>query len=320
MVINLVALGAIALTFALLNDRMLTAANLTNVLRQVAAVVIVGAAVTPLMVSGGLDLSVGGVVALSGILAAHLSQSMPLPIAFAIAIAAGAAVGLVNGLLVVGVGINSVIATLGTMYVSRGSALLFTGGQPVYQVPPGYSALGAGYILGIPNPVWVMLVVVAVFTILERRTLLGKYAVASGSNSLAAFLCGVPVRRTQMGLYVLSGMMAGLAGVLISSRLKSGLPTVGVGFEFDVIVATVLGGTSLAGGEGTIIGMLVGAIIVGVLNNGLNLLGVPSFWQIVAQGSVLVLAVALDVTLRKQRMRVRRRANVPTRSAARPSA
>jgi ribose/xylose/arabinose/galactoside ABC-type transport system permease subunit len=307
MVINLVALFLLAVTYLLLSDRFFTGTNLTNVLRQVAAVIIVGAPVTLLMVSGGLDLSVGGVLALSGVLAAHLAQDLPIPLAFAIAVLAGASVGLINGFLVVVVGINAVIATLGTMYVSRGTALLFTGGTPVYQVPPGYATLGAGDMAGIPTPVWLMLAVVTIFMVLERYTLLGKYAIAAGSNREAAYLCGIPVRRTQMLLYVLSGAMAGLAGVMISSRLNSGLPTVGVGFEFDVIVATVLGGTSLAGGEGTILGTVIGAVIVGVLNNGLNLLGVPSFWQTVAQGSVLVLAVALDVVLRNQRLRVRRK-------------
>ena len=300
LLINLIALGILCVVLTLLNDRFLTQTNITNVLRQIAAVVTVGAAITLLMVSGGLDLSIGGVVALSGCTAALLSNQMPLPMAFVIGTALGGLVGLLNGFLVEIVGINSVIATLGTMYVSRGSALLVTGGVPVYQVPRGYEWIGAGYIGAIPVPVVVMIVTVIVFVLIERRTLLGKYAVAVGSNPQAAYLAGVPIRRTRMTLYILSGLAAGWGGVMISSRLASGIPNAGLGFEFEVIVATVLGGTSLLGGQGTVIGMVIGALIVGTLNNGLNLLGVQSFWQTVALGTVLVLAVGLDAALRRE--------------------
>jgi len=212
----------------------------------------------------------------------------------------------VNAVLAVPFGINSVIATLGTLYVARGTAQLLTGGVAVYGVPDEYQAFGGGSMFGIPNPVLVMLIVVIAFVSLERFTLLGRYAVAVGSNPEASYLSGVPGRRIQAALYVLTGTMAGLAGVMLSSRLSSGQINTGVGFEFDVIVATVLGGTSLAGGEGTVAGMVIGALIIGVLANGLNLLGVPSFWQTVAQGVVLVLAVGLDVFLR-QRLAARRR-------------
>jgi ribose/xylose/arabinose/galactoside ABC-type transport system permease subunit len=300
LLINLIALGILCVVLTLLNDRFLTPANITNVLRQIAAVVTVGAAITLLMVSGGLDLSIGGVVALSGCTAALLSNQMPLPTAFLIGTVVGGLVGLLNGFLVEIVGINSVIATLGTMYVSRGSALLVTGGVPVYQVPRGYEWIGAGYIGAIPVPVVVMIVTVIVFVLIERRTLLGKYAVAVGSNPQAAYLAGVPIRRTRMTLYILAGLTAGWGGVMISSRLASGIPNAGLGFEFEVIVATVLGGTSLLGGQGTVIGMVIGALIVGTLNNGLNLLGVQSFWQTVALGTVLVLAVGLDAALRRE--------------------
>jgi ribose/xylose/arabinose/galactoside ABC-type transport system permease subunit len=317
--INLAALLLLGLVLALLNDRFLTQTNLTNVLRQIAAIATVGAVVTLLMVAGGLDLSIGGVVALSGCTAAIASASMPLPLAFASGVGVGALVGLLNGFLVVIVGINSVIATLGTMYVSQGSALLVTGGVPVYQVPRGYEWLGAGYVGPVPAPVLVMLASVLVFTLVERRTLLGKYAVAVGSNQQAAFLSGIPVRQTQMALYVLSGTMAGFGGVMISSRLASGIPNAGLGFEFEVIVATVLGGTSLLGGEGTVVGMLLGALIVGTLNNGLNLLGVQSFWQTVALGVVLVLAVGLDAAMRRGSARAAGRSARRGRSAVEPA-
>jgi ribose/xylose/arabinose/galactoside ABC-type transport system permease subunit len=300
LLINIVALVVIGLVFASLSDRFLTTANATNVLRQVAPVIIIGAAVTPLMVSRGLDLSVGGVVALSGVTAALVADDLPLPAAFGVGILAGSAVGVVNAVVAVQFGVNSVIATLGTMYVATGTANLLSDGVPIYEVPDDYDRFGNSFIGGIPTPVWVMLVILTLFIWLERKTLLGRYATAVGSNPEAAFLSGIPAKRTEMALYVLSGTMAGLAGVLISSRLASGLPNVGAGYEFQVIVATVLGGTSLAGGEGTVLGMAIGALIIGVLGNGLNLLGVPSFWQTVTQGVVLVLAVALDVALRKR--------------------
>ena len=313
MAINLIALGAICLVFSILAPRFSSPDNLWNILRQISAVLIVGSAVTMLMVSGGFDLSVGAVLALSGVTAALLSEQMPVPLAFLIATMVGAAVGMLNGFLVVVIGINAVIATLGTLYVSRGTALLLSNGVPVYSVPSDFKWLGTGYLGPVPIPVVTAGICLLVFTILERRTLLGRYAVAVGSNPTAAQLSGVPLQQTRFILYTLSGATAGLAGCVWASRVNSGLSTVGVGFEFDVIVATLLGGTSLLGGQGTVIGMAVGALIVGVLNNGFNILGVQSFWQTVALGTVLVLAVGLDAVLRREDLavRVRRRARGP---------
>jgi ribose/xylose/arabinose/galactoside ABC-type transport system permease subunit len=317
--INLLALGVICLVLSFLTPRFASTDNFWNVLRQISAVLIAGSAVTMLMVSGGLDLSVGGVLALSGVTAALLSDQLPLPLAFLAATLLGASVGLLNGFLAVVIGINAVIATLGTMYVSRGSALLVSNGVPVYDVPPDFKWLGTAYLGPAPVPVVVAIVCLVVFTILERRTLLGRYAVAVGSNATAAELSGVPIRRTRFILYTLSGAMAGLAGCVWASRINSGLSTVGVGFEFDVIVATLLGGTSLLGGQGTVMGMAIGALIVGVLNNGLNLLGVQSFWQTVALGTILVLAVGLDAILRREDLaaRIRRRTRGPEPAGAR---
>jgi ribose transport system permease protein len=225
---------------------------------------------------------------------------MPVPLAFIAGTLVGGAVGLANGVLVVGVGINSVVATLGTMYLTRGSALLVTGGVPVYTVPESYQTLGTGYIGPVPIPTLIMLGLVVVMTVVERRTWLGKYARATGSNPVSARLAGVPTRRVQLIFFVLAGLAAGFAGILTSSRVGGGIPTVAQGLEFSVVVAAVLGGTSLAGGEGTVVGMLLGAVLLGTLNNGLNLLGVPTFWQTVTLGVVLVLAVLLDVVLRRR--------------------
>jgi ribose/xylose/arabinose/galactoside ABC-type transport system permease subunit len=305
MAINVLALFIICVTLAALSPQFTTITNVANVLRQIAPVIIVASVVTILMVSGGLDLSVGGVVALSGVAAALLSQQLPIPLAFALATLLGAVIGSINGFLVVIVGVNSVIATLGMLYVSRGSALLISGGVPVYNVPTDFRWLGTESIGPIPLAVIVALAMVVFFTIIQRRTIVGRYAVAVGSNANAARLSGVPIKRTRFALFAMSGASAGFAGCLVASRVNAGLSTVGVGFEFDVIVATILGGTSLLGGEGTVIGAFIGAVIVGVINNGLNLLGVQAFWQTVALGTVLVLAVALDAVLRREHIAVR---------------
>jgi ribose transport system permease protein len=208
---------------------------------------------------------------------------------------------LVNALLIVGLRINPVIATLGSLYVSRGVANLLTDGKPVHGVPADYGSLGTGFVGLVPRPVLIMLVVVVTLSVLQSRTVLGRYAAAIGSSTEAATLAGIRVERVRMLLYVLTGAAAGLGGIIVSSRLNSGQPTAATGFEFDVIVACILGGTTLRGGEGTIGGSVVGALIVGVLNNGLNLLGVQTFWQTIVQGTILVLAVALDLFIRERR-------------------
>lgn len=297
--INLFLLAALCLGLALANDNFIDPDNLRNVLRQISVVAIVGAGFTLVMVAGGLDLSIGGVVAVSGVVAAWLAvNGVSIPIAFLVGALVGALVGVVNGLLVVKLRINSVIATLGTLYVCRGVANLITDGLPIHGVPSGYETLGTGYLGGVPIPVIAMVGVVVLFTVIQRRTLLGKFAVAVGSNFEAARLSGVRVDVVRITLYVLSGAMAGFGGVILSSRLSSGQPTAGIGLEFDVIVAAILGGTSLLGGEGTVIGTAIGALIIGVLNNGLNLLGVATFWQQVVQGLILVAAVGADILLR----------------------
>lgn len=306
--INVAILLLLVAGLALISEHFLSFENLRNVLRQISVVAIVASAVTLVMVAGGLDLSVGGVVALSGVVSALLAvNGLPIPLAFAAGVATGALVGFINGFLVVQMGLNSVIATLGTLYMAKGVASLITGGVPVHNVPAGYSTIGTGFVAGIPIPVIVMLAVVAVFAVLQRATLLGKFAIAIGSNFEAARLAGIRVNAVRMTLYVLSGTMAGLGGILISSRLSSGQPTAASGLEFDVIVAAILGGVSLAGGEGSVIGTLIGALILGVISNGLNILGVEPFWQTILQGVILVVAVSIDIVLRGSGRRLLRR-------------
>jgi len=190
------------------------------------------------------------------------------------------------------------------MYLTQGTALLVTHGVPIYSMPDGYEIVGAGYLGPVPAPIIIMLLAVLIMTFVERRTLLGRYARATGSNPEAARLTGVPTRRVQWILFALAGAVAGWGGIMISSRAGGFFATVGEGFEFQVIVAAVLGGTSLLGGEGLVFGTLLGALIVGTLNNGMNLLGVPTFWQTAVLGTTLVLAVVLDAMLRRRARRV----------------
>jgi ribose transport system permease protein len=300
--VNVAVLALLWIVLSIAADNFLDSTNAKNIARQISVVAVVAAASTLVMVGGGLDLSVGGAAALSGVAAALIAgQGASTEVAFVLGACAGMGVGLVNGILIVVWGINPVIATLGTLYVSRGVANLLSDGLPIYDVPPDWASLGTGFTLGLPTPFVVLVLVVAALWCVQRFTLLGKYAVAIGSNREAAVLAGIPVRRVGIGLYVISGAAAGLGGILLTSQLNSGQPTAGTGLEFDVIVAAILGGTSLSGGEGSVFGTLIGALIVGTVNNGLNLLGVQTFWQTVVQGLILVIAVGLDTLVRRRR-------------------
>jgi ribose/xylose/arabinose/galactoside ABC-type transport system permease subunit len=306
---RMVILGVLILlmiVMSLLTPKFSNPVNLTNVLRQTSMVIISACAGTMVMISGGLDISVGGVLALTGVVAAKLAvMGYPLGLAILIGTLSGGLIGMINGTLIVKLRITPVIATLGTMNIARGLAFLISGGRAVVTgLPPGFRLPGRSYVGPIPTPVIVVVVVVVIFHFLLHHTLLGKYTYAIGGNRETARLSGIPVGRIQFILYSLVGLMTGVAGVIMASRLASGQPDVGFGFEFDTIVAIILGGTSLAGGEGTIFGTVIGALIVGVLNNGLNLLGVHTFYQYVLQGVVLIFAVLLDMTLKGQGLRL----------------
>lgn len=303
-VVNTVILVLLWVFLSFAADNFLDVTNAKNILRQISVVAIVAAAATLVMVGGGLDLSVAGVAAISGVSAALLSvHGLPMELSFVLGALVGVGVGLINGILIVNVGLNPVIATLGTLYVSRGVANLLSDGLPIYDLPLDWSRLGTGTTLNLPTPAVILAIVVAVLWFVQRYTLLGKYTVAIGSNFEAARLAGIPVNRVRVALYVISGAAAGIGGIVLTSILNSGQPTAGVGLEFDVIVAAILGGTSLTGGQGSVFGTLIGALIVGTLNNGLNLLGVQSFWQTIVQGLILVGAVALDALIQKRRGR-----------------
>ena len=302
---SLITLGILVLimiVLTILSKEFLTFVNITNVLRQVAIVIITGSAVTLLMISGNIDLSVGSTVALTGVLAASFAASgMGLWLAMILAMLVGCLVGAFNGIMVTKLRITPVIATLGTLYVGRGLALIFCNGRSInVGLPLRYADLGRGFVGPFPIVLIFVVIIAGVFYFMERKTLLGKYSFAIGGNKTAAVLSGVNADSIVFVLYVLAGLLAGFSGVLLGSRLGAGDPNVGQGFEFDVIVAIVLGGTSLAGGEGSIIGMVIGALVVGFLGNGLNLLGVYSFYQSVFKGIVLVGAVLLDTFLKSK--------------------
>lgn len=293
----------IFITLSLLTDKFLTVTNLMNVSRQIAVVVITGAAVTLLMITGNMDLSVGSVLCLAGVINAELAvMGLPLWACACLSTLMGGVCGAINGFNVTKMKVTPVIATLGVMYVARGLGYIICDGKTVnIGLPANYSDFGRALVFGrIPIVFVIMVIVVAVFMFVQSKTLLGKYTYAIGGNRTAAVLSGINADKMTFILYVIVGMFAAFSGVIMGSRLGVGDPNVGTGFEFDVIVAIVLGGTSLQGGEGKVFGMLVGALIVGFLGNGLNLMGVGSFYQDVLKGVVLVLAVIADGAFKRK--------------------
>jgi ribose transport system permease protein len=300
----LLVMGAV---LTITTSEFLTETNLLNVARQVSLIVIVGMGMTFLLTSGGMDISVGAVVAFTGTLAAGLCVAgWPMLLAFLAATLAGGVIGALHGVLIVRGGMSPIIVTLGTMFAVRGIAYLYTnsvsGGTSIsLGLPDSFTALGSNYVLGVPVPVIIATVAVAVFWFIYNRTLLGKHTRAVGGNDEAARLSGVSVGRVLFTIYTITGLLAGFSGVILSSRLASGQPSAGDGFEFDVIIAVLIGGTSLFGGKGTIVGTVIGGLIIGVLSNGLTLLGTDSNWQQVVKGAVLVAAVLLDTRVRSRR-------------------
>ncbi len=285
----------------LLTPHFLTLSNLSNVAQQTAINAIIAAGMTFVIISAGIDLSVGSIVALAGVvLGSLLSPNMPLPVALAAALVAGSACGLCNGVLIAFGRLPPFIATLGMMSVARGLALLYAHGRPISDFSERFRFIATGKCLGIPMPVLIMAVVYLLGYFLLTRTKLGRYTYAIGGNEQATRLSGVDVRFYKTLVYGLSGLLSGLAAILLTARLNSAQPIAGIMYELDAIAATVIGGTSLMGGEGKIAGTLVGALIISVLRNGLNLLDVSSYVQQTVIGSVIILAVFLDMSLKRR--------------------
>jgi ribose transport system permease protein len=285
---------------AIATPHFLTVSNLLNVLEQTALNAIVAVGMTFVIISGGIDLSVGSVLAFAGIgLALALQSGAPVPLAIALALAMGVSCGLVNGLLITLGRLPPFIATLGMMSVARGAALMLAEGRPISGFSQDFRALATERVLGIPAPVVITIVIYAVAHFVLTRTVFGRTTYAIGGNEEAARLSGVRVQFHKTAVYGVAGLTSAAAAIVLTARLNSAQPTAGTMYELDAIAATVIGGTSLLGGEGSQTGTLIGALIMGVLRNGLNLLNVSSFFQQVVIGLVIIGAVLVDMGLKR---------------------
>ena len=280
----------------------LTQKNVFNVLRQISTNLYLACGMTMVIILGGIDLSVGSIIALSGCLAAGCVSRYNLPIAVAIlvGILVGLVVGMFNGWVIAKTTIPPFIVTLATMNIAKGLAYVYTGGSPVRVVTKEWQFVGAGYIGPVPTPVVILVLVLIITAIIMNKTKLGRHLYAVGGNAQAAHFSGISVSKVKFLVHTYSGIMAGLAGIVLASRMYSGQPTAGEGAEMDAIAAVVVGGTSMAGGSGKIGGTIIGALIIGILNNGLNLMNVNSFWQYVVKGCVILLAVYVDYVRNKK--------------------
>jgi ribose/xylose/arabinose/galactoside ABC-type transport system permease subunit len=298
----LIALIGLSLALWSLTPHFLTLTNLLNIAEQTTIIAIVAVGMTWVIISAGIDLSVGSALAFCGVvMASTLHAGWPLPAALLTGFGTGLALGVLNGLLVARGRLPPFIATLGMMSVARGLALMYTDGRPISGFSQSFRQISTGSVLHIPISVLIMAAVYLLSHTLLTKTRFGRYVYAIGGNQEAAILSGVNVSRIKILVYGQCGMLSGLAAILLTARLNSAQPIAGIMYELDAIAATVIGGTSLLGGEGTIFGTLVGALIIGVLRNGLNLLGTPSFTQQVVIGSVIIVSVLLDMTLRAGR-------------------
>ncbi|WP_235844333.1 ABC transporter permease [Crenobacter intestini] len=293
----LIGLIVLCVVLAVMSDNFLTVGNLLNVMRQVSINALIAFGMTFVILSGGIDLSVGAILALSGAVTAGLMASGTDPVLATFAgLACGTLMGAFNGLAITKGRLAPFIVTLATMTIFRGLALVYTGGRPVTGLNSDFFfMLGNGYLGAlVPMPVITMFIAFGVLWFILKRTAFGRHVYAVGGNEEASRISGVRVDRVKIMIYATSGFLAALAGLILTSRLNSAQPTAGTGYELDAIAAVVLGGTSLAGGRGWIVGTLIGALLIGVLNNGLNLLEVSSFYQQVIKGAVILLAVLLD--------------------------
>jgi ribose transport system permease protein len=283
-----------------MNDSFLTSNNLTNVARQVSINAIIAVGMTCAILTGGIDLSVGPVMALSGTVAAGLMiAGIPVPLALLAGVAIGGVFGAINGACIAWARMPPIIVTLATMGIARGLALIYTGGYPISGLPEWFSFFGRGSIAGIQVPILIMVLVYIVAWVILNHMSFGRHVYAIGGNEEAARLSGIRVSRTKLLVYVISGITAAIAGLVLTSRLMSGQPNSGVGFELDAIAAVVLGGAAISGGKGAIIGTLVGAMMLGVLNNGLNLMGVSPYVQNVIKGGIILVAIYISSGKRK---------------------
>ena len=274
--------------------------NILSTARSFSAIAIAGIGVSMVIITGGIDLSLGSVYGLAGVVSALCVVSgIPLFLSLLLGIAAAALVGLANGAMVVYLKLPPFIATLGTMQIARGICYITTQGYPVSGLPESYSVLGQGYFLGVPVPIWVMVLIAILLAIFLNQTTTGRRIFALGGNEEATRISGINTKKLKVLVYTLCSALGGLAGIITASKLGVGQPTAGSGFEMDAIAAVVIGGTSMKGGEGSMLGTLIGILIIGVISNGLNLLGVAQGPQKMVKGLIIVIAVIIDVVRRK---------------------
>lgn len=303
---SLFVLALMIVAMSLFSDRFLTVENSWNILRQVSVNMCLSIGMTLVILSGGIDLSVGSILALVGAITAGLIKApLVLPggvwqLDFTIsgAILSGLLVGMVlgcfNGWVITRLKIPPFVATLAMLSIARGLTMLWTKGFPITGLGPAFAEIGTGYLLGVPMPVWISAALVVVFVVVTKKTRLGRYVYAVGGNERTAQLSGLNVARIKLAIYTIAGALSGVGGLIITSRLDSAQPNAGFGYELDSIASVVIGGTSLSGGRGSVLGTVVGCLIIGVLNTGLVLLDVSPFWQQVVKGFVILLAVAID--------------------------
>ena len=303
---SIIALLIMCIALSLLSDKFLTADNSWNVMRQISVNVIISVGMTLIILTGGIDLSVGSILALSGAVTAIMLKfgaeftDLNIYVGFTLLGAllggtfVGTFLGWFNGLTIIRFKIPPFVATLAMLTIARGLTMLLTGGFPITGFSGQMAFIGTGWFLGIPMPVWISALVILCAVILTNKTRLGRHIYAIGGNETASELSGLKIKKIKLIVYAISGTLAAIGGIIVTSRLDSAQPNAGTGYELDSIAAVVIGGTSLSGGKGTILGTVQGALIIGVLNNGLVLFNVSPFWQQVVKGLVILLAVAIE--------------------------
>jgi len=293
MIVFIILIIGVFMTFA--SPHFLTAGNMRALFLRVSIASILAIGMTILLTSGDFDLSVGSVLAFSGaIVAISLTSGVPLPFAILFALAAGTFIGLLNGVIVAKIGINPFITTLATMMAVRGLVMIIMGGRNIAGLPDNFTAIGRTYFLTIQSPIWISLVLIVLFEFLLRKTKFFRQNYYIGGNPLAAMFSGIEVQKMRIFNFMLTGFLAGSAGIINTARFAAATTTAGQGIELQVVAAVILGGASLKGGEGTIVGAFFGALLMGLIINSLNLLGVDVYWQTFVQGSILLFAVIVD--------------------------
>ncbi len=297
----LIGFGVLCGGLAIMSDAFLTPSNIMNVLRQATTNANLAIGLTLALIINGIDLSVGPILALSGTVTAGLiaNNGVPIPVAIAIGLVLGTTLGFTNGKIISKTGIPPFIVTLAMMQIARGAAFVYTNGMPIRVMNDSYNFLGNGYLGPLPLPIIYTAVLIIVASYILNKTKLGRHIYAVGGNADAAKYSGISIAKVQLFVYTVSGFLAAFSGVILCARMYSGQPTVGTGYELDAIAASVLGGTSFTGGVGKIGGTLIGVLVISVLNNGLNLMNVNSFWQLIAKGLVILIAVYFDMMKKK---------------------